>query len=174
MKKIAVFGSAFNPPSYGHLSVIERLSHFEQVLLVPSIAHAWGKQMLDYAERCTMIEGFISDIPCRNVTLSRIEQRLNGQSEGSITTFQVLSALQAEHTDAELTFVMGPDNLFNFAKFAKAEQIMKHWNVLACPETTAIRSTEIREKLAQHQDINHLTTKSVVKILQNQHFYRTI
>ncbi|GAD79807.1 nicotinate-nicotinamide nucleotide adenylyltransferase [Vibrio ezurae] len=174
MNKIAVFGSAFNPPSYGHLSVIERLSHFDQVLLVPSIAHAWGKPMLEYSERCTMIEGFISDIACHNVALSRIEQEIKAEQEGSITTFQVLTALQDDNPDTELTFVMGPDNLFNFAKFDKAKEIMKQWNVLACPETVAIRSTEIREKLAQHQDINHLTTKSVVKILQNQHFYRTI
>ncbi len=48
MKKIAIFGSAFNPPSLGHKSVIESLSHFDLVLLEPSIAHAWGKNMLDY------------------------------------------------------------------------------------------------------------------------------
>ncbi|GEM79248.1 nicotinate-nicotinamide nucleotide adenylyltransferase [Vibrio superstes] len=173
MKKIAVFGSAFNPPSFGHLSVIERLAHFDQVLLVPSIAHAWGKQMLDYSVRCSMIEAFIGDISCDNVALSRIEEGLN-REQGGVTTFQVLSALQQDNPDAELTFVMGPDNLFSFAKFYKADEIMKRWNVLACPETVAIRSTEIREKLAQGQEIKHLTSKNVVKILQNQELYSNI
>ncbi|OBT07924.1 nicotinate-nicotinamide nucleotide adenylyltransferase [Vibrio sp. UCD-FRSSP16_10] len=173
MKKIAIFGSAFNPPSYGHLSVIERLAHFDQVLLVPSIAHAWGKEMLDYSLRCSMIEAFVDDIPCNNVSLSRIEERVEKLDTG-VTTYQVLEEIQAEYPSSELTFVMGPDNLFNFAKFYNAEKIMKRWNVLACPETVAIRSTEIREKLAQGQEINSLTTKSVVKILQNKHLYRII
>ncbi|CAM2900992.1 nicotinate-nicotinamide nucleotide adenylyltransferase [Vibrio rarus] len=173
MNKIAVFGSAFNPPSFGHLSVIERLSHFDQVLLVPSIAHAWGKQMLDYTERCSMIKAFISDIPCSNVSLSCIEKELeNGQ--GPVTTFHLLCALQMANPNAELTFVIGPDNLFNFSKFYKFEEIMRRWSVLACPETVAIRSTEIREKLVQGQDIQHLTSESVVKILQNNDLYRII
>ena len=59
MTKIAVFGSAFNPPSLGHKSVIDSLSHFDLVLLVPSISHAWGKQMLSYEIRCELIDAFI-------------------------------------------------------------------------------------------------------------------
>ncbi|MDF4536048.1 nicotinate-nicotinamide nucleotide adenylyltransferase, partial [Vibrio parahaemolyticus] len=51
MKKIAVFGSAFNPPTLGHKSIIDSLGHFDLILLVPSIAHAWGKTMLDYELR---------------------------------------------------------------------------------------------------------------------------
>ena len=62
MKKIAIFGSAFNPPSLGHKSVIESLSHFDLVLLEPSIAHAWGKNMLDYPTRCKMVDAFIKDM----------------------------------------------------------------------------------------------------------------
>ncbi|MEF1220429.1 nicotinate-nicotinamide nucleotide adenylyltransferase, partial [Photobacterium damselae] len=46
--QIAIFGSAFNPPTLGHLSVLERLSQFDKVLVLPSYAHAWGKVMLDY------------------------------------------------------------------------------------------------------------------------------
>ena len=57
--KIAVFGSAFNPPSLGHKSVIERLSHFDKVLLVPSLSHAWGKEMLPFDTRIDMVLTFI-------------------------------------------------------------------------------------------------------------------
>ena len=35
-EKIAIFGSAFNPPTLGHLSVLERLTHFDRILLLPS------------------------------------------------------------------------------------------------------------------------------------------
>lgn len=170
MKKIAVFGSAFNPPSFGHLSVLERLSHFDKVLLVPSIAHAWGKQMLDYETRCAMLEAFIGDISCKNVELSRVEQALT-KGSSAVTTYQVLTVLQQQYPDAELTFVIGPDNLFNFGKFYKSEEIMKRWSVLACPETVGIRSTEIRQRLTQNKKIDDLTSKNVVRILQNSHLY---
>lgn len=62
MKKIAVFGSAFNPPTLGHKSIIDSLGHFDLILLVPSIAHAWGKTMLDYELRSQLVDQFIQDI----------------------------------------------------------------------------------------------------------------
>lgn len=173
MKKIAVFGSAFNPPSFGHLSVIERLSHFDLVLLVPSIAHAWGKQMLDYPVRCDLVEAFISDIECHNVTLSRIEETLQ-QGDSSVTTFQVLEALQREHPESDITFVMGPDNLFSFSKFARAEEIVQRWSVLTCPETVPVRSTIIRERVASDHNIDDMTTFSVIEILHKRNLYHSI
>ncbi|WP_261818083.1 nicotinate-nicotinamide nucleotide adenylyltransferase [Vibrio gallicus] len=170
MANIAVFGSAFNPPHYGHLSVVERLSHFDKVLLVPSIAHAWGKEMLDYAVRCELVEAFIGDIRCRNVALSRVEQALyNGIDR--VTTFQVLEALQLDSPTDEFTFVMGPDNLFSFSKFDKSDEILRRWSVLACPQTHDIRSTDIRKKVEHSQEINNLTSTNVVSMLQKKGLY---
>lgn len=173
MAKIALFGSAFNPPHFGHLSVIERLAHFDKVLLVPSIAHAWGKEMLDYSMRCDLVEAFISDIDCHNVELSKIEQSLF-TGEGGVTTFAVLEELQKQSPTDEFTFVMGPDNLFNFSKFYKSEEILQRWSVLACPQTRDIRSTEIRQKIADNQEIKHLTGKNTVKLLQSSRLYLNI
>ncbi len=74
MTKIAVFGSAFNPPSLGHKSVIESLSHFDLILLVPSISHAWGKQMLSYEIRCELIDAFIHDLQSDKIQRSIVEE----------------------------------------------------------------------------------------------------
>lgn len=91
--KIAVFGSAFNPPSLGHKSVIESLTHFDRVLLLPSIAHAWGKQMLEYSARCELVDAFIEDLQVDNVERSTIEESLYSP-ESSVTTYAVLEALE--------------------------------------------------------------------------------
>lgn len=170
MCKIAVFGSAFNPPSLGHKSVVESLSHFDKVLLLPSIAHAWGKQMLDYSVRCELVDLFIEDLTVCNVERSTIEETLY-QPESSVTTFAVLEALEAQYPQSELTFVMGPDNLFNFAKFYKAEEILSRWSVLSCPETVRVRSTDIRKALAEKQDISDLTTTKVCRRLAKMEYY---
>ncbi len=170
MSKIAVFGSAFNPPSLGHKSVIESLSHFDKVLLLPSIAHAWGKEMLDYPVRCELVDAFISDMDLANVERSTIEEQLH-QPGQSVTTFAVLEALEAKYPQSELTFVMGPDNLNNFAKFYKSQEILSRWSVMACPEKIKVRSTDIRDALRSKNDITHLTTPKVWRKLVENSYY---
>lgn len=86
MKKIAVFGSAFNPPTLGHKSIIDSLGHFDLVLLVPSIAHAWGKTMLDYELRSQLVDQFIQDIGSNKVQRSDVEQALYAPPE-AVTTY---------------------------------------------------------------------------------------
>ncbi|MEF1339665.1 nicotinate-nicotinamide nucleotide adenylyltransferase, partial [Vibrio rotiferianus] len=163
MKKIAVFGSAFNPPSLGHKSVIESLSHFDVVLLEPSIAHAWGKDMLDYPTRCRLVDAFIKDMALSNVQRSDLEQTLY-QPEQSVTTFALLTKIQEIYPTADITFVIGPDNFFKFAKFYKAEEITKRWSVMACPEKLKVRSTDIRNAINQGESIDRYTTISVKRM----------
>ncbi|TMX67753.1 nicotinate-nicotinamide nucleotide adenylyltransferase [Vibrio rotiferianus] len=173
MKKIAVFGSAFNPPSLGHKSVIESLSHFDVVLLEPSIAHAWGKDMLDYPTRCRLVDAFIKDMALSNVQRSDLEQTLY-QPEQSVTTFALLTKIQEIYPTADITFVIGPDNFFKFAKFYKAEEITKRWSVMACPEKLKVRSTDIRNAINQGESIDRYTTISVKRMLIDEGLYKTI
>ncbi|MBU2897407.1 nicotinate-nicotinamide nucleotide adenylyltransferase [Vibrio hepatarius] len=170
MNKIAVFGSAFNPPSLGHKSVIDSLQHFDRILLVPSISHAWGKEMLEYAKRCHLVEAFIEDLLMVNVELSCIEEMLY-QPEQSVTTYAVLNELQNQHPNDHITFIMGPDNLFNFSKFYQADEILNNWSVMACPEKIKVRSSDIRQSIAKKQDISTLTTPRVCQLLNNNKFY---
>ncbi|CAE6945178.1 nicotinate-nicotinamide nucleotide adenylyltransferase [Vibrio sp. B1FLJ16] len=171
MKKIAIFGSAFNPPSLGHKSVIESLSHFDLVLLEPSIAHAWGKEMLDYPTRCKLVDAFIKDMGLSNVQRSDLEQSLY-QPGQSVTTYALLKKAQEVHTAADITFVIGPDNFFKFAKFYKAQEITERWTVMACPEKIKIRSTDIRNALMAGKDISSFTTTTVSELLRNEGLYR--
>ncbi|AJR05920.1 nicotinate-nicotinamide nucleotide adenylyltransferase [Photobacterium gaetbulicola] len=167
---IAIFGSAFNPPSLGHKSVIERLTHFDKVILLPSFSHAWGKQMLDFDLRCQLVQAFIEDLAMDNLELSTLEKEIAVGDE-AITTFAVLEALEQQYPAAHLTFVIGPDNFLNFAKFFKADEIMKRWQVLACPETVKVRSTQIREQIINNRKISHLTTNKVATMLSENKWY---
>jgi len=173
MEKIAVFGSAFNPPSLGHKSVIESLVHFDRILLVPSIAHAWGKAMLDYDIRCQLVEAFINDLAIEQVELSLVEQSLYTPGE-SVTTYAVLKKLQECHPTADITFVIGPDNFFKFSSFYKSDEITERWSVMACPEKVKVRSTDIRNAIINGDDFTNLSTKSVTNILQDGRLYKTM
>ncbi len=173
MKKIAIFGSAFNPPSLGHKSVIESLSHFDLVLLEPSIAHAWGKEMLDYPMRCKLVDAFIQDLGLSNVQRSSVEQALY-QPGQSVTTYALLEKIQDIYPTADITFVIGPDNFFKFAKFYRAQDVTERWTVMACPEKIKIRSTDIRDALMAGKDISALTTPTVSELLLSKGLYREI
>ncbi|MDG3085236.1 nicotinate-nicotinamide nucleotide adenylyltransferase [Vibrio hannami] len=169
-EKIAVFGSAFNPPSAGHQSVIELLTHFDKILLIPSIAHAWGKEMLCYKHRCELVDCFIADLKLDGVERSRVEEQIHSPGD-SVTTFAVLQQLEKENPNSELTFVIGPDNFFNFSKFYKADEIVQRWSVVACPEKVKIRSTDIRVKIQAGEDVSELTTPGVAAYLKSNALY---
>ena len=171
MSKIAVFGSAFNPPSVGHKSVIDSLTHFDQVLLLPSISHAWGKQMLDYDLRCELVDAFIQDLNLSNLVRSTVEEELYKQSGEPVTTFEVLSQLEQDYGNSTLTFVIGPDNLFKFNKFYKADDIVKRWSLLCCPDKVSVRSTDIRNALKKQNDISSLVTEKVCQMLVEKSYY---
>ncbi|MFW7524964.1 nicotinate-nicotinamide nucleotide adenylyltransferase [Vibrio ostreicida] len=170
MKKIAVFGSAFNPPSLGHKSVIDALGHFDRILLIPNIAHAWGKDMLDYSIRCQLVDAFIDDLGCERIGRSDVEERLYQPGE-SVTTFSVLTELQRLYPEDEITFVIGPDNLFKFANFYKAEQIVSRWALLTCPQKLAIRSTDIRRAINDKKEVSGLVTPKVCRLLAEKNYY---
>lgn len=171
MSKIAVFGSAFNPPSVGHKSVIDSLTHFDQVLLLPSISHAWGKQMLDYDLRCELVDAFIQDLNLSNLVRSTVEEELYKQSGEPVTTFEVLAQLEQDYGNSTLTFVIGPDNLFKFNKFYKADDIVKRWSLLCCPDKVSVRSTDIRNGLKKQNDISSLVTEKVCQMLVEKSYY---
>lgn len=168
---LAVFGSAFNPPSLGHRSVLERLGQFDKVLLLPSYQHAWGKVMLDYEARCDLVRAFISDIGESNLELSTLEQQI-AIDDNAVTTFSVLEALQLKYPKTDITFVVGPDNFLNFHRFYNAAQILKRWQIMACPETVPIRSTLIRKTLAEKGDISQYTTPTVKRMLMIDERFR--
>ncbi len=169
--KIAVFGSAFNPPSLGHKDVIERLNHFDKILLVPSISHAWGKVMLPYKERAAMVLAFIDDLVVKNVELSLIEEQLYVPDQ-SVTTFSLLNKIQEMNQEADITFVIGPDNFMKFNDFYKSSEIMQRWSVMACPEIIQVRSTQIRDAIANNHSISNLTTQGVERFIKQYQLYK--
>ncbi len=164
MKKIAIFGSAFNPPTKGHLSVIQRLSHFDEVWLLPSFAHAWGKKMATFEMRCRWVEAFIKDADMRNLYLKTEEQEM-ALGDQAVTTYDVLSNFSVSHPDNDYTFILGPDNLLNFNKFYRSDDILQQWSILACPQSIDVRSTYVRDAVCNGHSIETYVTPRVEQML---------
>ena len=165
MSRIALMGSAFNPPTLGHKDVIEQaLKQCDQVWLVPAFRHAWGKSMAPYPQRCQMVELFVQDIADPRVSMCAIEHEI--ASEKPVYSFDLLEALQARiQPDDQLLLVIGPDNAAAFDKFYRASDICNRWQLLVVKERVSVRSTKIRAALQQHHSVAAMTTPSVAAFL---------
>ncbi len=164
-KRVAVIGSAFNPPHLGHKDVIEQVyQSFDEILLVPSFKHAFGKKMVPFEHRLYMAsmmgqffhnESYIQYGEHTPILTSDIERDIGAQKKGPVYTFDVLEALEKKYQSAgietELTFIVGPDNASfeTWSKFYRGEEILKRWNLRSVSERVVVHSTEIRELISE-------------------------
>jgi nicotinate-nucleotide adenylyltransferase len=172
---IAIFGSAFNPPTKGHEDAVRYLldnkHNFDSVLLVPSYRHAFGKSMLSYDIRKSFLNAFIDDINDNRVQALAIEDLIDSK-EKPIYTYDLLNYLQENlYPNDKLTFVIGPDNKINWKKFYKADEIAGKWDVSVVPERLPIRSTLVRHNLEKGKNIDDLVTPSVARYIEENQLY---
>lgn len=153
--KIGVFGSAFNPPTLGHLDVLHQAAdHFDRILLVPSASHAFTKKLQPFADRVGMLHCFLNEVDLQNcqLELCTLEQTLlESNPDKPVYTFDLLEALEELYgKDIELSFIRGPDNADpqTWNRFYKAKDIQKRWTLFTAEERRPVRSSYVRELTA--------------------------
>ena len=153
-ERIGVFGSAFNPPTLGHLDVIQQAAkQFDQILLVPSAAHAFAKNMQSFEHRFAMVEHFIdeAEIADCHLTACNVEiELLTANPDKPVYTYDLLCHLDTSYSGAEFGFIRGPDNAApdTWKRFYKASDIESRWVIFTAEERLSVRSTKVRELLA--------------------------
>ena len=169
--RIAIMGSAFNPPTLGHADVIaQALEHADHVWLVPSFRHAWGKKMAPYLDRCAMSQRLGQDLGTERVSLMAVEHLI--ADDRPIYSIDLMEWLQRQHgADNQLLLLLGPDNADVLDKFHRATELQERWPLLMAKERKAIRSTQLRQCLMQGEAIDHLTTPAVAAYLQQHPLY---
>ena len=173
--QIAVYGGSFNPPHVGHGMVASWLywtGLVDEVWLMPSFSHPFSKELTPFDTRVAWCTAFAEDIgPWIRVT--DIEKELPTPSY----TIDSLSAIQARHPAHQFRFVVGADVIPDLPKW-------KHWNAIESDFTPIIvgrdgypnpdrsvvfpgvSSSQIRQMLADNQDVGHLVTRSVLSLLR--------
>jgi nicotinate-nucleotide adenylyltransferase len=159
MTVIAVFGSAFNPPHLGHMDVVRQcLPHVDQVLIVPSAQHPFGKKMAAFDLRLKMLRIILQETFNNpdNIIVSRIENTLRHSTDKPIYSHTLLCSLLADALShgqqAEYRLVLGPDNLEEqqWSRFFRHQDITQQFGVLAVKQRLAVRSTPLRALLQRH------------------------
>lgn len=171
VQTIAVMGSAFNPPTLGHADVIAQLETVaDAIWLVPAFAHAWGKTMAPYADRCAMLEAFIADLGNPKVSVQAVEQHIAG--DGPVYSIDLLDYLeQHKPAHSRLLLVLGPDNQAAFEQFHRAADIQARWACFFARERLAVRSTALRAAWLAGKPIDDFTTPGVARYLASHPLY---
>lgn len=167
--RVAVFGGSFDPPTLGHQSVIEQvITKVDEIVLVPSLAHAFGKKLTPLPVRLHMLMLFIQDLVEKHPSFENKIHVLNIEpdlihlhSTGYVYTYDVLDKIEKIYQkqsnsqlkcQIELNFVIGPDlaapNVFN--RFYRANDILKRWSIILVEQMLSIRSTYVRNYLTEN------------------------
>lgn len=161
VKKIGVLGASFNPPTRGHEDVLKQaLIEFDEILLVPSIAHPFEKKAIALGDRLAMLELFIAPWQTNDkkvIKIFNIEPviQANNPQQNKVYTFDVLSAIESyyhsQNEAVRLQFIVGPDNAspLVWQKFYRHEEIEKRWGIWVAKEQLPIHSTMVRDFIAK-------------------------
>lgn len=129
MKKIIVFGGAFNPPLNSHFSLAEQIvneyENVEKIIFVPvNSKYQKSEALLSNEHRYNMLK-----LVCEqneNFEVSDIELK----SDRPLYTIETLNILQKQFPNNEIVFTTGTDNLREFDTWHEAEQIVKNFKIL--------------------------------------------
>lgn len=152
--RIGIFGSAFDPPHAGHLNVVvQALAQCDEVWLVPSARHSFGKQMAPWSTRVAMVEALAAGSGFSDrLRVETIEAELAAAMSEPIYAIRMLAALEARvPTGTELVLVMGPDNADPavFHRWHRWQDLQDRYEIFVAESAGEMRSSRIRAALAR-------------------------
>lgn len=174
MAEVAVFGGSFDPPHVGHAMVAGWLlwtERVEQVWLVPTYAHAFGKRLSPFARRVAMCRALARDLG-GGVHVEAVEADLPVPSY----TIQTLRELSRRHPGHALRLVVGADVLQQVDSWRDWDRVVAEYNpifvgrhgfppVEDSPLFPGVSSTEVRRRLASGEPVEHLVPAGVLRVL---------
>jgi nicotinate-nucleotide adenylyltransferase len=183
--KIAIVGGTFDPIHKGHLQVITEVAkRFEKVIVIPT-GNPWLKDHTPIAtgeQRVAMAQIAINSLDLgEKVQVSAIEVKRSGPSY-AIDTVNELTKI---YPDCQFTLVLGSDAASNLSKWHRIDELQKLVEVLVVKrpgvksssyeeiEISApdLSSTQIRDKVANSQDISEFVTPTVASFIKEHHLY---
>jgi nicotinate-nucleotide adenylyltransferase len=181
-RQVALVGGSFNPPHLGHLVAaltMRSVVGVDEVWLVPSFSHPFGKPLAPFADRVAMCEAMAGPVgPWLQV--SRAEAEVGGEGR----TIELLEWLLPRHPGTRFHFVIGSDIVADLPKWKAWDRIaaLVAVTVLARPGFPAagalgppmadVSSSAVREALEAGRPVDGLLPRAVADYLAAHHLYR--
>jgi len=188
---IGIFGGTFNPPHIGHLIVLESVREqisFDAILLIPS-AQTPNKHDTLLAPASARLEMTRLAVEGNSsCTVSDIEIQRRGISY----TIDTIIALEAQYPQANLSLIIGVDNLLEFHTWKSPKEILTHVDLIVMnrpgfPEANnefarhakfvnvpqiGISGTDIRRRVKFGRSIRYLVPRPVEEYILRHRLYK--
>lgn len=202
MKKIIMFGGAFNPPLNSHFllaqQIVNEVEDIDKVIFVPvNIKYEKNEAIISSEDRYNMLK-MVCD-KNENFEVSRLEI----DSDRPLFTIETLDILQKEYPEHQILFATGTDNLKEFDTWEGADKITGKYKVLiferdtdkmediiasnsflkANKDTfiklkentrTNLSSTFARSKIREGKSIRYLTPDEVYNYIKENKLYEVM
>lgn len=187
-----IYGGSFDPPHMGHriasVWMIDAL-RAEEVIIVPTFQHAFGKKLTDFQHRVRMcmLANHHQDFNFTNgrVWVSEIEETL---PHPNFTINTLKAMMNDEFLSKKVAVAVGSDLLPNLHNWHGWDEVMKLAKIVVIGrqgsnvpsgldvfqypiELSAISSSEIREKIMKGDDITGLVPYSVKEYIEANGLY---
>ena len=197
--KIGIFGGSFDPVHTGHLILADQLKEaagLDRVIFIPAYRSPFkmGSRPADGAHRLEMLKLAVSGVPYFDVSDAELK------NEGPSYTVDTLEALQKQHPDWQLYFILGTDSFVELDTWHRGEDLLRNFGFLAgcrkgydsakaleklaeyrqkygadvqfyeIPEIE-LSSSEIRERLRCGKTVRYVLPEAVIKYINDNKLY---
>lgn len=184
---IGILGSSFNPPHLGHELMYRQVLDFtniEKIWLLPVFKHTFTKELAPVDERLAMSR--LLENQQIEVSTLEIEHKLSGN------TIEIIPYLHKNHAGDHFTFIIGSDQLPDFHKWGRWQELLTQIPFLVVPRagfptkplykgmtvlthpllvTSNISSTIVRNRIKLDLPIDGLVNKKVADYIQKHKLY---
>lgn len=190
MIKTGLFGGSFNPIHIGHIHLARQLlraARLDEVWFLVSPQNPLKQDMRLAPEQQRLEMAQIALRRYKRLKASDFEFHLPRPSY----TWTTLQALSQQYPDREFTLLIGGDNWERFPQWYRHDDILAAYHIAVYPrvdapidpatlppnvllvkaETVDVSSTQIRERLRNHQSVAGLVPASVERYLIREKMY---
>lgn len=186
MRKVVVYGGAFNPPTIAHQVIFQACVDFArglgaEVWLLPSGNRTDKTIAASVEDRLKFLDAMISDVDRVGV---HVVVRLNEMFRGiDVETYDSVVELGELFPDCELIWVFGADSTQTMVEWKNGQRLIENvrmlvveregsvinpeirfWDLVRVP-LMDVSSTELRRRMSAGEDFRDLTSPSVHALL---------
>jgi len=195
MRRVALFGGSFDPPTLGHGAVVANVlasGLVDEVWFVPAGGDRYDRPLVASADdRRMLVARLIADLFPDDPRVRLEGVQLDGKLPGS-TTIDLVDFLRRIHPSTQFFFVIGADNIDKVAAWREAERLVTQARFIAVPRIgepipavippyvtvleggrhSDVASTTVRDRLQRGDAIDDLVPPGVARYIAERGLYR--